>query len=330
MFTSPPETHPTLHAEPITWQETTFSFQSTVDASQTVQGAIWLRPTNSTNPITGKVLVFIPGLGGSVTCAKPVLNPLITTVDAIISVDCRGFGCNKHLPLTDIAQIWADLTTFTNTVLPTLQTQHHLTDATMILAGISLGGLLATYLAHAFPQVYQRLVLLVPAYKPSMAVFPLNWVIPNLLKLALTPNKQTLSVWLPYGVEAITRNPDYLNGTLPAPEVPLHLSMNFLKTIKDWQGKRLQQLIKQLQQPVFMCVAEQDKVSDTPALKAYFNHFPQHKEHRLLSLPDAYHDVTLEPEAPWIAQAITDWVIHPETNIATNMAPVTFNQKSFT
>ena len=312
------------------WQETAFSFQSSVDSTQTVQGAIWLPTTTTTTPKTGRILVFIPGLGGSVTCATPVLNPLVQAVDAIISVDCRGFGRNKHLPLTDIAQIWADLTTFTTTVLPNLQTQYQLTNTTIHLAGISLGGLLATYLADAFPQTYQRLILLVPAYKPSMAVFPLSWVIPNLLKLAFTRNKQNLSVWLPYGVEAITRNPAYLNGTLLAPEVPLHLSMNFLKTIKDWQEKRLQQVIKRLTLPVFMCVAEQDKVSDTPAMKAYFNQLPTHSEHRLLSLPDAYHDVTLEPEAPWIAQALTDWLTHPETNVAVNTPPISFNQKSFT
>ena len=72
-----------------------------------------------------------------------------------------------------------------------------------------------------------------------MAVFPLRWVVPNLLKLAFTKDKKSVRVWLPYGVEAITRNPAYLHGTLPAPEVPLSLSLNLLKTIKDWQGKRL-------------------------------------------------------------------------------------------
>jgi alpha-beta hydrolase superfamily lysophospholipase len=319
--------------QPITplpaWEESTFSFQTADNHSLNV--VVWQRPKTETPlPATHKLLLFIPGMGGSVDHAKPVLNPLITSVDAVISVDCRSFGRNKHVPLFDVAEIYADLQRFTQTVLPALLVENRLHPTALIIGGISLGGLMATYLAKEYPQKFQKLVLFVPAFKPNMAVFPLRWVVPNLMKLAFTQNKKSVWVWLPYGVGAITRNPDYLNGTLPAPEVPLYLSLNFLKTVKDWQGNRLKKTLNQVQQPVFMCVAEKDKVSSTPEMKKRFTQqLPAHTHHRLLSLPDAFHDVLLEPEAPWIAEVLAHWLVHPETAIANPEPIVKIGKDSF-
>jgi alpha-beta hydrolase superfamily lysophospholipase len=311
------------------WQESTFSFQTIDNHSLTV--VVWQRPQGETIlPTTRRVMLFIPGLGGSVDHAKPVLDPLIASVDAIISVDCRSFGRNKGVPLYDVAEIYADLQLFIETVLPNFIAEQLIQPTETIIAGISLGGLMATYLANKFQQQFEKVVLFVPAFKPNMAVFPLTWVVPNLLKLAFTKNKKAVSVWLPYGVDAITRNPDYLNGTLPAPEVPLYLSLNFLKTVKDWQGKRLKNTLNSLKQSVFLCVAEQDKVSSTPEMKRlFFEQLPPKKSHKLLSLPDAFHDVFLEPEAPWIAEALAHWLVHPETHIAVTQRPQPIGMESF-
>ena len=298
----------------LAWQETPFTVQTT--DNHTLNGAIWQRPQANLPP-TGRLMVFIPGLGGSVDHATPVLNPLIASVDTIISIDCRSFGRNKHVPLFDVSEIYADLTLFVETILPTLVAEQTVVPTEIVLAGISLGGLMVTYLANQYPKQFHKVVLFVPAFKPNMAVFPLTWVIPNLLKLAFTKNKKSVWVWLPYGIDAITRNPNYLKGLLPAPEVPLYLSLNFLKTVKDWQGNRLKNTLSHLKQPVFMCVAEQDKVSSTPEMKRlFFEHLPPSKQHRLLSLPDAFHDVLLEPEAPWVAKTLANWLVHPETHIA--------------
>ena len=304
-----------------TWQETTISFQTT--DNQTLTAIIWQRPKEENHlPASNRLLFFIPGLGGSVDHAKPLLNPLISSIDTIISVDCRSFGRNKTVPLFDVAEIYADLQHFIEKILPPYLAQQAIEATEVILGGISLGGLMATYLAKDYPQPFQKVALFVPAFKPNMAVFPLRWVVPNLLKLAFTKDKKSVRVWLPYGVEAITRNPAYLNGTLPAPEVPLSLSLNFLKTIKDWQGKRLKNTLNSLKQSVFLCVAEQDKVSSTHEMKRlFFEELPPSKSHRLLSLPDAFHDVLLEPEAPWVAQALAHWLAYPETYLAANQSP---------
>jgi alpha-beta hydrolase superfamily lysophospholipase len=77
-------------------------------------------------------------------------------------------------------------------------------------------------------------------------------------------------------------------------------------------------------------VAEQDKVSSTPEMKRlFFEQLPPKKSHRLLSLPDAFHDVLLEPEAPWVAEALAHWLVHPETHIAVTQRPQPIGMESF-
>jgi alpha-beta hydrolase superfamily lysophospholipase len=263
-----------------------------------------------------RVLVFVPGLGGSIEFAQAFLAPLRPTFTAIMGVDLRQFGQNQSVKAFDLADTFVDLCAYIDTcLLPYLETLEKQTGGTpeVVLMGLSLGGLLATHLAHRYPALFSNVGLLVPAFAPSLQSFPLQWVVPNLLKLAVGNKHQTIQ--LPYGLEAITRNQALLSSQAlkaHAPKVPLTLSLHFLSTIRHWQASGCNKA-KQLPQPVWLCVAGQDKVTCSVTMQRVFKQLPSNQYHRLVRLPDAYHDVVIEPEASQLAEAFAKWVVSPQT-----------------
>lgn len=131
---------------------------------------------NPAKPDSGRALIYVPGLGGSVKGALDFLKALLPEYSPIYAPDLRSFGLNLNQEsLNSIDIIPRDLEAFHQQVI--VPAGH----SELTLCGISLGGTLATLMAVQNPDRYDRLILLAPAFKPHPKSFSLGYTIRNTL-----------------------------------------------------------------------------------------------------------------------------------------------------
>ncbi len=265
---------------------------------------------NPANPDTGRALLYVPGLGGSIKSALAFLNALLPEFSPIYGPDLRGFGLNPleaPLPKADI--ILQDLEAFHQQVLAPAGHQ------SLALCGLSLGGVLATLLAAQTPERYQKLVLLAPAYRPNAQSFSLAYTLRNTLAFLLLGSRARTT--LPYTVAAITRNESVLNDPQAFPSLQLSLTPGFLLSVRSLCNRAMSQAA-QLTVPTLMVIPGQDIVCDPVAMRQTFAKIPA-KPKTCREMPDFYHDVVLEPDSPQLAREIAAWLLAPNGNLTTDL-----------
>lgn len=247
----------------------------------------------------GGVLLYVPGLGGSVKGALHFLTHLRPLFGMIYGLDLRGFGLNSALPVPSPSGFLADLDAFW---------QRHDLDACapVTLCGMSLGAIVATHWALARPGRFSRMVLVSPAFKPHRDTFPWHYALRRVLGRALTgPSHQTT---LPYTIERLTRNPALLQAEellFTPPTVPT----DFLLATRPfaaaaWRG------LPTLALPIMMVVPGADQVCDPVAMKRAYERI---RAPKILHLyPSLKHDALMETEAPQLAADTLAWLQHPE------------------
>lgn len=247
-------------------------------------------------PQREQALLFIPGLGGSVKGALHFLQLLLPQYNPIFVPDLRGFGLNPiDTPLPKAQILWQDLEAFHQEVLQPKTT------GKMALCGISLGGVLATLLATRQAERFSSVTLLAPAYKPHQQTFSPAYVLRNVLShLFLGAKART---HLPYGLEAITRNPAILNDPQYSGALKMPLTPGFLLGVRDWCNQALRE-IEGLRLPALMVVPGQDIVCDPAVMRRAYERIPASTPKQLLSYPDFYHDVLFEPSFSTLAQGV--------------------------
>lgn len=252
-------------------------------------------------PDTGKALLFIPGLGGSVKGALHFLELLLPEYSPIYAPDLRGFGLNPietPLPKADI--IRKDLEAFYQQVI--VPANHD----NLALSGISLGGVLATLLATQHPERFTSVTLLAPAFKPHKNSFSSGYVLRNVLgHLFLGPKARTE---LPYGMEAVTGNPAILNDPQYNGALKLVLTPGFLLGVRDLCNQAMRD-IATLKLPALVVVPGQDIVCDPAAMRQAYNRIPASTPKHLLEYEHFYHDVMFEEEHPRLAQEALGWLL---------------------
>jgi alpha-beta hydrolase superfamily lysophospholipase len=254
--------------------------------------------SHPTPPTSGQGLLFIPGLGGSVKGALHFLELLLPHYNPIFAPDLRGFGLNPvESPLPKAPIIWQDLEAFHQQIL------HPQTPDKIALCGISLGGVLSTLLATRHPQRFSSVTLLAPAYKPHPQTFSPAYVLRNVLSHLFLGGKARTR--LPYGLEAITRNPAILNDPQFNGALKMPLTPGFLLGVRDWCNQAMRE-IKTLQIPALMVVPGQDIVCDPKAMRQAYERIPLNTPKQLLNYPDFYHDVLFEADYGRLAQGIID------------------------
>ncbi len=262
-----------------------------------------LRYAKITNPKrhnTGKALLFIPGLGGSVKGALPFLSLLMETYSPIYSPDLRSFGLNPiPTPLKESSILVNDLKSFYHDVLNG-ETQ----DVRVDICGISLGGVLATLLTADNQHAFERLTLLAPAYKAHAKSFPLSYQVKNIIGRLTYGDKHKTQ--LPYGIEALTRNPRYLNDPQYRDAEKYDLSIDFLMSVKTLNETAFNR-VRNITTPTLMVVPGADIVCDPSAMKAGFHRLPEMTPKRLATYPNAYHDILFEEEVTDVAKEMIDF-----------------------
>ncbi|WP_373531042.1 alpha/beta fold hydrolase [Vampirovibrio sp.] len=256
---------------------------------------------NPNQPDTGKALLFVPGLGGSVKGALHFLELLLPEYSPIYSPDLRGFGINPiQSPLLRADIIASDLEAFYQGVIAPAGHPH------LALSGISLGGVLATLLATQHPERYTSLTLLAPAFKPHKRSFSVAYILRNVMShLLLGPKARTC---LPYGLEAVTGNATILNDPQYKGALNLVLTPGFLLSVRDLCNRAMKN-ISTLQLPCLMVVPGQDIVCDPDIMRQAYRKIPGSTPKHLLEYADFYHDVLFEAEHPRLAQETLKWLL---------------------
>lgn len=246
----------------------------------------------------GDALLFVPGLGGSVKGALDFLGELAGTFDTIYAPDLRGFGLNPlEAPLTSPRAFLQDLQRFCE------QTDLFNRHQSVTLMGISLGGVLATHLAVTQGKVFQRLILLAPAYKPSPQSFSLGYVLKNTVG-ALMPGYRAR---LPYTIESVTRNPAIRNDPHALDPTAYALTASFLIGVRSLALGALAKM-PLIQIPTLMVVPGQDLICDASTMRQAFGKLPGRLDKHCLEYPELYHDVLMEPEATDVARDVAAWL----------------------
>jgi len=256
---------------------------------------------------SGKALLFVPGLGGSIKGALGFLECLLPHYTYIYGVDLRSFGLNTYEDgeeaLSHTRHLLADMEAFHQQVLSSKLKQGKIRDLT--LCGISLGGVISTLMLQQNPKRYQRLVLLAPAYKPHPNSFPLGYTLKNILAFLLKGGKGITEV--PYGIHQLTRNQALHNDPAITEHLPLKLSRGLLLGVRDL-CTQARQAVKHIPIPTMIVVPGQDVICDPKAMRAAFNAIPATTPKLCKEYPDFYHDVLFEEEHPEIAADILRWI----------------------
>lgn len=255
-----------------------------------------------------KPMVFFPGLGGSVKNALVFFNAMLPTAAPIYVPDLRGFGLNEHFDLPHPAHFVNEARHFLNSVV----LGHH-SDTPLIIGGISLGAALATRLFE-WPEVNthtHRLLLVAPAFRENPAMFPLPLVMQTAAKVmlegALAPVK------LPYGLEALTRNPQVLADPKHQEHTDnFRLPAQFMWRLRQFNRHAAKQ-IKHVNVPTCMVIPGQERVVDPFAMESAFQQLSNNPSrsgatHHRLYYPEAFHDVFIEPEVLTIARDVSHWL----------------------
>ncbi len=251
---------------------------------------------------TSKSLIFVPGLGGSVKGALDFLEGLLENYDSILAMDLPGFGLNTHINVCNPNFYVPLLNNFLKAKGPAEIIQSN----TLGLAGISLGGSTATHWVTSHPELFEALILIAPAYKPSKQSFPLPYVLKNVGKYLL--KGADASMTLPYDIRSLTRNQSFLNNPNNQQKhfEPLTLPTQYMLSLKGFNGKA-NQLAKDINTPTLILVPEQDVVCDPDAMKKAYQAMAN-KYKQLKLYPQAYHDLLIEPELPEIINDVNNWL----------------------
>ncbi len=254
---------------------------------------------------TGRTLLFVPGLGGSVKGALPFLEKLLPVFSPIYGPDLRGFGLNPlEKPIHSSKILLEDLEAFHQAVGLEQPKQP------VLLAGLSLGGVLATLLATQNPERYERLLLMAPAFRAHGKSFSLQYQIKNALRRFILGREAYTR--LPYNVDALTTNPDILNDPQYRNPPPLDLSFDFLWSLRTLCNQSLQ-ATKEIQIPTMMVVPGQDVVCDPEAMRQGYEQIPASTPKTYRFYPELYHDILFENAHSEIAEAVCQWATTPLT-----------------
>lgn len=257
--------------------------------------------TNPERPHTGKSLLFLPGLGGTVKGAIHFLELLLPEFSPIYGPDLRGFGLNPiDTPLNKAGIFLEDLEAFHQQVIAPNHADR------LSLCGISLGGVLATLLAARTPERFADLTLLAPAFKPHRGSFSMGYVLRNTLSHLFLGSRARTG--LPYGMSTVTNNPAILEDPQFQGALELILTPGFLLDVRNYCNRAFK-AVETLTLPTLMVVPGQDLVCDPDTMRLAFRKIPDSTPKRLQEYPQFYHDVLFDAEHPKLAQETLEWLL---------------------
>lgn len=251
---------------------------------------------HSETPESGQPLVYVPGLGGSVKSALAFLEKLLPVCSPIISLDPRGVGINEHVAYQrHPAHYLDDFTPWVDAISE--QGQWSQEEVVPHLMGLSLGGVITTRYIHkqqalksSARQPFKHHILVAPAFKPHPDMFPLSYKMKTYAGV-LTKGLNAFTT-LPYDIHQITQNPE--RHADPHFQAPITLPTLYLYLIEQL-CKQSYKAAQRVSIPSTTLVPGQDLICCADSMRRAHDAI-EHDDKVILTFPEAYHDLMIEPE----------------------------------
>jgi alpha-beta hydrolase superfamily lysophospholipase len=234
----------------------------------------------------------------------------------LIAPDLRGHGCSEGVRgvLAEPHVLRADVGAVIG------QVAKRYPGAPVVLAGDSMGGLLAADYAWRGEQPLAGLALLVPAF----GVHPARFEKP-VAELVGAVGKGRVSLATPEKIHASTRNPAFAKARLADPLALAEVRLSYLLTLAhlehDWP-----KAAAEIRLPLFVGVADRDRIVDNKATERVFERAatpPGAKTWRRYE--GACHTLFWDAVTPGLVEELAQWVLKCKPGAA---PPVKFPSES--
>jgi acylglycerol lipase len=256
-------------------------------------GRVWSAPARPKS-----LVVVVHGLkdhGGRYDALAEGLNAAGVTV---VAFDLRGHGrsAGDRAWVTRFAQFDSDLAAELRAARETCP------GVPLVLLGHSMGGAIAARFALDHPDLLRGLVLSAPALRPPLTAPPGAAGIVRLLSV-VAPHARVFRPDIP----GFSRVPAVLAAMGVDPlidprPVPARTAAELLRTMVTVRDDA-----PRLQMPLLVFAGTADRVTD-PAGGREFVERSHSTRRQFRSVPDAFHDLWHEPEAPSLERELADWV----------------------
>jgi len=172
----------------------------------------------------------------------------------------------------------------------------------VFLLGESMGGLIAFDLACRHADMFSGQVLIAPAFKNGMK-FPLSVYIKLVLVLPFNPK---LAVDVPFTLEAVTRDPEYLKAMHASPDEIRTASLKLLAGFLPVQS-RSGKLAKALAVPTLFLIPGVDRLVDERAGRKIFERIGC-PDKKLIEYPEMLHALSIDLGREKVFEDILAWV----------------------
>jgi alpha-beta hydrolase superfamily lysophospholipase len=236
------------------------------------------------------VVLFIHGIGMHGAPYASVAAGFTSNEVTLVVPDLRGHGRSgkKHGEL-DVAKVLANL----DAIIDDINARHR--GCPVVLAGESMGALLAADYARQGQCRIAGLALLAPAFKVHPAA-P-RWG--DLLGVDLDANDR---------LQASTRDKQFI-AARRADKLALHkVDLRYLTAIGSVQMK-WPKAAAELDLPLFVGVAGKDKVIDGKAVKDAYDLAVTCKKKTWRKWGEAYHTLCWDPNTPRVIEELVDWAL---------------------
>lgn len=217
---------------------------------------------------------------------------------ASYAIELRGFGRTPERPRGHVGsfEVWRrDILALRETI------GRDLPGRKIVLAGESMGGLIAYDVAGRFPQGFAGAVLMAPAFKNGMK-FPLSAYV----KLALfTPFNPRLMIDLPFTSAMATRDRDYAAVMDANPDELRRASLGLMSGFLPFQA-RAGRLAKRFPLPALFLVPGVDHLVDETGARKIFAKLAA-ADKTLLEYPDMFHALYIDLGREKVFADMLEW-----------------------
>lgn len=219
---------------------------------------------------------------------------------AVFALDHRGYGQSEgtRCHVDRFEDYLSDLRTFADTA------QRY---GKPIMAGHSLGGLIAFRYAVAYPETIKALVVSSPFFRAKVEPKPIEKALAPLLSLVM-PRLQMPSGLSPADV---CRDPEVVRAYATDPLVGTKATPRWFTECTRAALACHQGLSAGLEVPALFLHAGDDKLTDPEATRAVYEQVP-HSRKRLKLYPGLYHELFNEPERAQVFEDVLNWLREQE------------------
>jgi len=246
-------------------------------------------------------LVYLHGIQSHSRWYEASSRRLAESGVAVYQVERRGSGMDTahERGHVDRAEVW-----LADVALAAERARDETGVAGVHLLGVSWGGKLAVACAAARPDLYKSLILAAPGVVPRVDVHLATKVrVAKCLALGRPLERFPIPLADPH---LFTENPERIRYIAEDPLSLREVTARFL-----YESRRLDRMVRraagEVRMPVFLALAERDRIIDNRATRALVERFPAAPK-RIVEYPGARHTLEFEPDPEPFFRDLVAWI----------------------